>query len=119
LATVRLSAQLRCHVGGVKADRPGPLRPTSTALKDINETIAYIEERLTVGDLQRFYAELAEKSPAGQQAALAGGGATEVSVGELNTWPSDGWIESPQTDHPYWASRRRRRPITDRLPGTA
>jgi hypothetical protein len=49
-------------------------------LKDINETIAYIEERLTGGDLQRFYKELAEKSPAGQQAALAGGGATVLSA---------------------------------------
>ncbi len=59
-------------------------------LKDLNETISYIKERLTGNDLERFDMELAEKSTASREAAVAGSAATDASVKELNAW-LEGW----------------------------
>lgn len=64
------------------------LRP----LQDVNKTIAYIEERLTGVDRQRFDTELADKSAAGRTAALAGGADTDASVQDLSAW-LQGWLD--------------------------
>lgn len=64
------------------------LRP----LHDVNKTIDFIEERLTVADRQRFDRELADKSAAGRTAALAGGADTDASVRDLSVW-LQGWLD--------------------------
>lgn len=69
------------------------LRP----LKNLNDTIAYIQQRLTGSDLEQFDAELAEKSRSGNKAALAGAAATDASVKDLHTWLK-GWLDRPVED---------------------
>lgn len=59
-------------------------------LKHLNETIDFIERHLTGSDLERFDTELAEKSAAAREAALAGSAATHASVKEMDTW-LEGW----------------------------
>lgn len=58
--------------------------------KSRNETIAFIQTRLTGSDLERFDTELAKKSAAAGEAALAGSAATDASVKEMDTW-LEGW----------------------------
>lgn len=60
-------------------------------LKNLNETIAFIETRLTGSDLERFDTELAEKSAAAREAASGGSAAADASVKDMNTWVEGWW----------------------------
>lgn len=60
-------------------------------LKDLNETIYFIQTHLTGSDLERFDTELAEKSAAAREAALAGSSSADASVKEMDTWLGGWW----------------------------
>lgn len=60
-------------------------------LTDLNETINFIQTHLTGSDLERFDTELAEKSAAAREAALAGSSSTDASVKEMDTWLGGWW----------------------------
>lgn len=54
--------------------------------------IAYIRQRLTGSDLERFEKELAEKSTVRTGATLVGDATTDASVKALNAWLK-GWLD--------------------------